>query len=250
MSERPIIGICGKAGSGKDTAADHIVQEHGFAKVALADLVKRMCKMAFDFADEQLWGPSEMRNEPDFRYPRTWAAKAWAEEVKGKIDQKWSTVIKETFGEEASKHFLTTRTVLQHLGTEWGRECYQDVWVDKALQYAKTLIEQPRLDQGYMARYEPEIGVFEETEFQGWRYKGVVIPDVRFFNEVRKIKEAGGKLIRVIRPSAGLPGAAGTHRSEAEQDLIPNSDFDLVLMNVGTREEFLTNVSNALQLLL
>ena len=60
-----IVGITGLAGSGKDTAADFLVKNHGFVKVALADVLKRACKEFFAFTDEQLWGPSEKRNAID-----------------------------------------------------------------------------------------------------------------------------------------------------------------------------------------
>jgi HNH endonuclease len=65
-----LIGICGVAGAGKDTAADVLVREFGFVKVALADPIKRMTRDAFDFSEAQLWGPSDKRNEPDHRYYR------------------------------------------------------------------------------------------------------------------------------------------------------------------------------------
>ena len=37
-----LIGICGKARSGKDTAADYIVEECGFNKYSMADPIRRM----------------------------------------------------------------------------------------------------------------------------------------------------------------------------------------------------------------
>ncbi len=74
-----IIGITGLsydgehqsiAGSGKDTVAEQLVKKHRFTAIALADPMKRFCKEIFDFTDEQLWGSSEKRNEPDKRYLR------------------------------------------------------------------------------------------------------------------------------------------------------------------------------------
>lgn len=65
-----IIGIAGRAGSGKDTVADLLVRDHRFVKIAFADPLKRICKKVFDFTDEQFWGPSSARNGPDKRYLR------------------------------------------------------------------------------------------------------------------------------------------------------------------------------------
>jgi hypothetical protein len=39
-----LIGICGKAGAGKDTIGDHLIKEYGFEKIAFADPIKRLVK--------------------------------------------------------------------------------------------------------------------------------------------------------------------------------------------------------------
>jgi HNH endonuclease len=363
-----IIGICGLAGSGKDTVADILVKHRQCVKVSFADPLKRICKDVFQFTDEQLWGPSEKRNAPDSRYPRTgryiypaapvgalWlpisgghtlideadlalvSQHKWLTNKKerGKktsyvrltddslklhqllmgevppghvIDhingdgtdnrrtnlrycthsenhaneskrsggssvfkgvgfdadrQKWSAKLMvngetrnlgrfdlevdaamaydkaavEAFGEHArtnSSLFLTPRYALQQLGTNWGRNCFDTIWVDYALRVAKRILETPDRTVEFVNGYSPEVGAF----FYGGgdRPKGVVIPDVRFKNEVKGIKAAGGKLIRVVRPGSGLKGTAAQHQSETEQLEIPDELFDFVLHNVGTLE--------------
>lgn len=62
-----IICFSGMAGSGKDTIADLLVSKN-YLKIALADPLKRMAHCAFDFTIDQLWGPSNFRNEIDPRY--------------------------------------------------------------------------------------------------------------------------------------------------------------------------------------
>jgi len=42
-----LIGVCGKAGSGKDTIADYLVKKYNFKKIALADPIKRMVEDVF-----------------------------------------------------------------------------------------------------------------------------------------------------------------------------------------------------------
>lgn len=97
-----IVGITGRAGSGKDTVADVLVKEQGFMRVSLADPLKRFCSEVFGWslaADGPLHGPSHLRNRPDAR----WGG-------------------------------LTPRHALQTLGTEWGRTMHPDVWIAYALR--------------------------------------------------------------------------------------------------------------------
>jgi len=207
-----IIGISGKAGAGKDTVSDLLVKYHLFVRVALADPLKRICKEVFDFSDEQLWGPSEERNKPDERYPRTLRCA-------------------DRLHPDSPDHssFLTPRYALQQLGTEWGRDCYDMVWVNYMLRTAKTILEKK---YGYsMDRGLNRMGWIGDDPV------GVCVPDVRFKNEMDAIREAGGKVVRIRRPEAGLGGAAGQHASEAEQDEVPDSYFDCVIENVGSLEQ-------------
>lgn len=197
-----IIGISGLAGSGKDTVADHLVRHHGFVKVALADPLKRICREVFDFTDEQLWGPSEMRNKPDLRYGKP---------VQVLVDQDEY---------ETRTQYLTPRHALQQLGTEWGRACYPNVWVEYAIRVAKTLLKKDYPANGSVNAYHAMTGLrFSHFPYVPGRTelpKGVVIPDVRFKNEADAIHAAGGKIWRISRPGAGLAGAAGQHASEQE----------------------------------
>ena len=39
-----LVGICGKAGAGKDTVGDYLIDKYGFKKIALADPIKRLVK--------------------------------------------------------------------------------------------------------------------------------------------------------------------------------------------------------------
>jgi hypothetical protein len=46
-----LIGVCGKAGAGKDTISDYFVSKYGFKKIALADPIKRLVKDVFVLDD-------------------------------------------------------------------------------------------------------------------------------------------------------------------------------------------------------
>lgn len=99
--------------------------------------------------------------------------------------------------------YLTPREALQTLGTEFGRRCWPDTWISLALKRARRMAQ--------------------ETH--------VVIPDVRFSNELDAIQAAGGKVVRLRRSTAVDPLAIGVagHASEAEQLQIPDSRFDMIL---------------------
>ena len=94
-----LVGICGKAGAGKDTIGDYLVEKHNFKKIALADPIKRLVKDVFALDDHTVYD----------RVAREQELERW----KG-----W-----------------TVRTLLQYIGTELFRENIDDaVWV-KSLWY-------------------------------------------------------------------------------------------------------------------
>ena len=211
-----VIGVAGLAGAGKDTIAARLCAEHGFVRVALADPLKRIARDAFAFTDAQLWGPSEERNKPDARYPRDHAARTGV---------RCSCCGADVDVESDAPCYLTPRYALQLLGTEWGRHCYDGVWVDYAMRVASTILN-PANGMGY----DPRSGLHRD----GLPYRGVVVSDVRFSNEALAIRRAGGKVWRVERPGAGLSGGAAQHVSERG---IPDDLVDAEILNDGTIEE-------------
>jgi hypothetical protein len=213
------------AGSGKDTAAEQLVNKHGFVAVALADPMKRFCMEVFGFTEEQLWGPSEERNAPDMRYVRMYEGQlgshlvGWNDDGTRRDDPS-----------PVEDIHLTPRHALQQLGTEWGRRCYKEVWVDYALRVCHTL-----LTKGYW--YDSQVGLIPAEDLRGLGMApkmapgGVVIPDLRFHNEAEKIREAGGQIWRVKRPINTMPAVDHTHGSEIELSSLPDEEFDRVLDN-------------------
>lgn len=242
-----IIGVSGLAGSGKDTLAGYLVRDHGFTILSLADPLKRICRDVFDFSDDQLWGSSERRNEPDERYPRNDPAVQRARDIAANMTDN-KVAIPAFVVEEAAKGpmaYLTPRYALQRLGTEWGRDCYYNVWVEYAMRTARRLLVDP--DDGSVPYYDQRHGLSYRHLGPYGMPKGVAIPDVRFRNEIEGIKEAGGKVIRIRRPGAGLRGLAGLHASELEQTAIPDVAFDYVVENDGTLESLRAKAAAALQ---
>lgn len=236
-----IVGVCGRAGSGKDTIADILVRNHGFVKVAFADPLKRVCRDIFDFSYEQLWGPSERRNEQDTRYLRK----------RGRI---FSEAVNDFESFSPRDEYLTPRFALQQLGTEWGRNCYSDIWVEYALRVADKLLKKDYVLGEAVWHYDAERGLYRgdphfsyvdepRTKVPG----GVVISDVRFLNEVDALrKRPDVDLWKVHRSSAGLKGAAALHQSEVELEGIPAEKFTHMIDNNGSLDDLIKSVEETL----
>lgn len=84
-----VIGITGRAGSGKDTAADHLCARYGFVRASFAAPIKVMLEALLEHAGED---------------------HAWLHERSRK---------ERTIGSLG----VTPRHMMQTLGTEWGRQC-------------------------------------------------------------------------------------------------------------------------------
>lgn len=223
-----IVGFSGFAGSGKSTAA-LFLEQRGFATISLADPLKRICKDVYQFSNEQLWGPSEFRDAPDSRYLRERHSRHDWHQYGDNGSAFWRC---HRCGQKENTPtcdvFLTPRFAIQHLGTEWGRNCYLNTWIDKAIRDAQTVLS----DGGDRFRYEPEVGLIPRESAQP-RHTGVSIPDVRMQNELDALKALGAPVYRVVRPVVSSKGEASQHESESGQLLIPDEDFTQVLLNNG-----------------
>lgn len=100
-----IIGFVGFIGSGKDTAADYLVNSHGFRRDSFANTLKDAVACVFGWDRTMLEG-------------RTNEAREWREQ----LDLWWS--------ERLGIHELTPRWVLQQWGTEVCRKAFHDdIWI-------------------------------------------------------------------------------------------------------------------------
>jgi hypothetical protein len=100
-----IIGFVGFIGSGKDTAADYLVNFHGFRRDSFANTLKDAVACVFGWDRTLLEG-------------RTSEARAWREQV----DPWWA--------ERLNMPNLTPRWVLQYWGTEVCRKSFHDdIWI-------------------------------------------------------------------------------------------------------------------------
>lgn len=66
MTYPHLIGLSGKAGSGKSEAGAYLVRAHGYQPLAFADYPKWLLGQAFGFSSAQLYGPLKETNDPRF----------------------------------------------------------------------------------------------------------------------------------------------------------------------------------------
>lgn len=91
-----LIGLTGRAGTGKDTAAAYLVQRYGFAQASFADPIRSMVLCMLEEAD---------------------------------LDHAWLTerALKEALIPELG---TSARALMQTIGTECGRMLNPDIWVN------------------------------------------------------------------------------------------------------------------------
>tara|TARA_R110000796_G_scaffold1673_2_gene6922 strand:+ start:2736 stop:3626 length:891 start_codon:yes stop_codon:yes gene_type:complete len=223
MKTKPIIGVSGKMGDGKDMIGEIIQYLYSGAD-----------KVNIKFEDwdgQPVWGT--VHN--DFHIA-TWEIKKFADELKDTLcrwlgctradlesrgfkdtplGEEWSRYIFEdkysreeyntkqeiydNYTEMYNDEFLekcieeivmTPRKMLQLLGTEAGRQIiHPNIWVN-------TLFAKYKDNGHYMKDTHPtQDNGWWESDWPNW-----IITDVRFPNEVSMIKRKGGKVIKVTRP--------------------------------------------------
>ena len=211
-----VLGILGFSQTGKDSVAHILMEEQPFVRVAFADELKRFVMKLFEFTVDQMWGASkEMLDE---RYPRNHTM-VWNADT----DALQCLCCKTT--DPKAQCYLTGRYALQIFGTEGGRHCYEDLWVNKTLGVAS------RLNAGGYT-YSATQGLVLDVEAAP---KSVIVSDLRFVSEVEGLRKRGFEVYRIKR--IGYEKPVHDHPSETEQLQIPDEETQGVILNYGTLED-------------
>ena len=202
-----IIGICGKARSGKDSVADHLCRSFGFQKRSFATPLKELVGHLFDMNYEQLYG--ELKEQVDTRYGKS------------------------------------PRWFLQYLGTDVFRALHPTIWTDllirdyhKAKRLFDRSIEKDLNENSFYAAFEQDFW----PPFPQW-----VVPDVRFQSEIDAIRSVNGLVWKTVRKDhQGASGGIPDHPSETSLDGLADSNFDAVLEAASGQLEVLYKQADAL----
>lgn len=221
-----IVCMSGKAGSGKDTVADYLVEKYGFKRMAFADPLRDIVQLVFALDYNSVWD-RKLRELPLKHLPNY----TTNEVVKWYVDEGFKDfpnisdedlqVLKQSYGwigkdiEELHNddRYWSVRKLLQFIGTEMFRNLInRDTWV-----------------MNFVQRLEPGVNY--------------VLTDVRFPNEMDWVKtKFGGKVVftEVVRPGCDGKGV-GIENHESERYKLP---ADIVFQNDGTLEELYKKIEN------
>jgi len=208
--------MAGKAGSGKDTSAEFMIESHGYQQVAFADNLKRLCMVVFGLTHDQCYDVKSKEK----RFAK---AKMLTPDNIEKLIKHVVSLNKFEVSEEARNKLY------KHVGTGFVMRSPREV-----LQFAGTEL----LRESIRADYHLEV-VRRRIEENGW--KNVVITDARFENERAIIKKWGGKVVLVERKTKESDKGLKGHASE--NSLGDKSEYSHVLNNNGTLKDLECNVN-------
>lgn len=264
-----IIGISGKIGSGKDTVAkmiqylslkkefykfdkqnesllyafyndsvDYFQHSKGWEIKRFADKLKDIACMLIGCTREQL-EDREFKEKPlgeewhvwwtqykNRKYKNIFSSEKEFNQYMSMLREDHFQIFEDTaFGD----YRLTPRKLMQLIGTEAGREIiHPNIWVNALFS------DYVRGNQGY-----------DEAQLPVEKYPNWIIPDVRFENEAKAIKDRGGVLIRIERkPWLRFGVERGETRVKSKKELHPSEtslddyeDWDYVIYNNWSMEK-------------
>ena len=223
-----LIGLSGKIGSGKDTAADFIQEIMSkdptgfpiFKTIRFADKVKEIVALILGISIGEL-EDRDIKNKP---LGPDWTR--WKVTLPTGAVHLFDNQLSATLFSEASHNSvleiseLTPRDLLILVGTESGRKLiHPNIWVNITKRECQSY-----LNKGYI----------------------VFVPDVRFENELEALESIGGIVIRINREVSDAIQSAKVNDSETSLDNYP---FKWTITNAGSLNEFKQSVQTTWKLI-
>ncbi len=204
-----IIGFAGKAASGKTTAARYILERLA-DKIVILPMAQMLREEVEGFIRQV---GAEGKVALVYGDQNDKVRVFYIDEEKAlQVCPAWRGFIEinKDIQDCSGKTAVTVRRILQWWGTEYRRAQDPDYWT-KA--WAKK-VQQMDLSTNH-----------------------VLVDDVRFVNELETIRANGGRFIRIVRP-----GFDGANNHSSENSLDDYDDWDLVITNDGSLEEFIAEI--------
>lgn len=196
-----IIGLAGRANSGKDTIADFFVQSERFKKLAFADPLKELCSRLFDisvatFNDRKL-------KDKEFDIPVVLTL-ALIDKMIDIVENEWGFKVESASQEKlidyADEELESPRHILQTIGTILRNYVREDIWI---------------------------VLLFEKIKDSSCN---IVVSDLRLKNEREALKKAGAKLLLVKRPAMSYSSEPEDNHI-SENDFGKDSEYDVQILN-------------------
>lgn len=203
-----IISITGLIGSGKSTAAEYLVSQHGFAEESFASSLKDAISVIFNWDRELLEGKTKESRE-------------WREQV----DPWWS--------KRLHMPKLTPRWILQYWGTEVCRYGFQsEIWVASLEHKLKDLNSNVVISD---SRFQNEFNSLKKSGAH--LIKVTRGDDPEWVADALAAKKGDHQAIARIHQ-------LGIHESERAWI---DTNFDAILDNNGTTEELYKQIDDLLK---
>ena len=217
-----IVALSAYKNSGKDTAADYLIKNYDFVRVAFADPLKDSVAEMFGISRDSLDNPA-LKESPLLNFPvkpqdpySKMIANFLVKEFRtkeGKVSQVFFTTVNQGLVQDAN-----------------GKPNYEDLfWTPRALAI---------LHGSTMRSVDSAHWVKQALVKAGLQTKNVVITDLRYKSEVNQLREAFGSKLTTARINR-FDSSPSSDPSELD---LQGYSHDFEIENKGTLEDFYANV--------
>ena len=221
-----VIALSGWKQSGKDTAADYLIKEHGFLRFGFADILKDMVAEQYNIPRESLDKP-ELKEQPLFQYP-----------VNPQDD--FSCMIAKFLVKEFATKFGNGEIGKQTSQFSEPWQHFDLFWTPRALAILEGSVKRSVTSQYWVQQVINQINNLKTPSklIDGEAKGNFVITDLRYRSEVAQLEEAFGENLQVVRISR-FDSSPSSDPSERDLD---DYKFSNIIENKGTLEELYTKV--------
>lgn len=231
-----VVAISGWKRSGKDTAAAHLIERYNFYRVAFADPLK-------DMTHEEYGVPRAHCDDPEFKEKPIMDLPVIPKDTFSLgIAKLMYTEFRDKDGNPPMEYHIDPSGaflgVTGYQGRAGGKFVAQLYWTPRALCILKGSVNRSVRSDFWVHTAISHIDAHNEIK----KVENFVISDLRYKSEMAQLREAFGKDLITVRVNR-FDQCQSTDASERDLD---NAEFDVVLENRGTLEEFIVNLDEAL----